>query len=56
MDLFLVLFVILFPIIGGIGVYFIGNKYEKIREYIDLGIENKNFFEESCFTSIIQLV
>ena len=34
MDLFLVLFVILFPIIGGIGVYFIGNKYEKIREVL----------------------
>lgn len=38
MDLFLTLFIILFPIIGGIGVYFIGNKVEKVREILAISI------------------
>ena len=42
MDLFLTLFIILFPIIGGIGVYFIGNKVEKVREILAISITTSN--------------
>ena len=38
MNLFLVLFLVLFPIVGGVLVWFLGNKLSKLREIFAISV------------------